>query len=319
MLNKDGSILTAGVLGGFESSMLVAKFTTEGKLDNSFSTDGSILLNTESLQSKAVNIVLQDDNKIIVTGSAFDNLKINKEVLVLWRLIDNGTIDSTFGSNGQTTTDFGKEYGEQPFASFLYNGKIITSGVTGNSIDGKIATLLARYNNDDLSKKQIIITKIKRWLQHHNGFTWENNNNVNSYGVQRSYDGIHFSSLTKINAGNSSNTYADPSPLTGNNYYRLQTTSTNGAVNYSNVLAVTADEDVIKISPNPATNNLQIQGLLSSNKVKLTVVDFSGNTKLKAVPTNNSYNLNIAALKPGNYLLKIEMNGEVITKKFVKE
>ncbi|MBS1744671.1 MAG: T9SS type A sorting domain-containing protein [Bacteroidetes bacterium] len=31
------------------------------------------------------------------------------------------------------------------------------------------------------------------------------------------------------------------------------------------------------------------------------------------------YNLNIATLQPGNYLLKIESSGDVVTKKFVKE
>jgi hypothetical protein len=31
------------------------------------------------------------------------------------------------------------------------------------------------------------------------------------------------------------------------------------------------------------------------------------------------YDLNIASLHAGNYLLKIETNGEVVTKQFVKE
>ena len=34
---------------------------------------------------------------------------------------------------------------------------------------------------------------------------------------------------------------------------------------------------------------------------------------------NSSYNLNIAALKPGNYWLKLEVNGELVIKQFVKE
>ncbi|MEP6682274.1 MAG: hypothetical protein ABJA35_03400 [Parafilimonas sp.] len=65
--------------------------------------------------------------------------------------------------------------------------------------------------------------------------------------------------------------------LSGTNYYRLQTTSVNGAVTNSNVITVIADEDAIKISPNLAKNSLQIQGLPSSNKAKIAVIDFSGN------------------------------------------
>jgi hypothetical protein len=58
---------------------------------------------------------------------------------------------------------------------------------------------------------------------------------------------------------------------------------------------------------------------LSLNKTKLTVVDFAGNIKLQVAANNTSYNLNITSLQAGNYLLKIEMNENVVTKKFVKE
>jgi hypothetical protein len=170
----------------------------------------------------------------------------------------------------------------------------------------------------------MIITKIRRWLQHHNGIQWNKLNDISNYIVQRSYDGIHFSQIARINSNdNSALTYEDPSPLNGTNYYRLQTTSINGAVNYSNALAVTNNE--IKISPNPATNSLHIEGLSSTKnlpagrQVKLTVVDIAGNIKLQTVTNASSFNLNIASLKAGNYLLKIEINGEVVTKQFVKE
>ncbi|MBV9960809.1 MAG: T9SS type A sorting domain-containing protein [Parafilimonas sp.] len=92
------------------------------------------------------------------------------------------------------------------------------------------------------------------------------------------------------------------------------------AVNYSNVLAVTNDD--IKISPNPATNRLQIQGLPSSDNIKITVVDIAGNIAISQQLKANSiasYNLNIASLTQGNYLLKIEMNDDIITKQFIKE
>ncbi|MBV9962529.1 MAG: T9SS type A sorting domain-containing protein, partial [Parafilimonas sp.] len=190
----------------------------------------------------------------------------------------------------------------------------------GSEIGGKSYCLVARYNNN-LSQKQILITKIKRWLQHHNGFTWDANSSINKYIVQRSYDGIHFNSIARINASNTSNyTYQDQSPLTGTNYYRLQTTSKSGAVNYSNVIAVSNYD--IKLSPNPATNSLQIQGLPPNQKIKLTVVDIAGNIAISQQLTangNKSFNLNIASLKQGNYLLKIETNGDVVTKQFVKQ
>jgi hypothetical protein len=65
---------------------------------------------------------------------------------------------------------------------------------------------------------------------------------------------------------------------------------------------------------------LHVQGL-SSTQTRLTVVDFNGNVALSVQPSafSASYNLNIASLHAGNYLLKIEVNGAVVTKQFVKE
>ncbi|MEO8713060.1 MAG: T9SS type A sorting domain-containing protein [Parafilimonas sp.] len=195
--------------------------------------------------------------------------------------------------------------------------------------DGSIDTLavsLAAYNKYGV--RQMIALKIRRWLQHRNGIMWGNVNGANSYAVQRSGDRVNWTIVYRqpitVNRQRSADYYNDSSPLSGTNYYRLQTTSTNGAINYSNVIAITADEDAIKISPNPATNSLHIEGLsagrqgLSAN-TKLTVIDFAGNIKLQAFSNSNSYNLNIASLTTGNYLLKIKMNNDVVTKKFVKE
>jgi Leucine-rich repeat (LRR) protein len=109
-----------------------------------------------------------------------------------------------------------------------------------------------------------------------------------------------------------------------NNKYAKQLTLITDTINFIKPLINDIDRNILKnkyaitISPNPATNNLHIEGL-SSNKTKFTVVDFTGNIKLQAVANNASYNLNIASLTTGNYLLKIETNNNVVTKKFVKD
>ncbi len=73
----------------------------------------------------------------------------------------------------------------------------------------------------------------------------------------------------------------------------------------------------VSIYPNPAQNILHVEGL--SANAELTVVDFTGNIKLQAFANASSFNLNIASLYAGNYLIKIEVNSEVVTKQFVKE
>ena len=87
----------------------------------------------------------------------------------------------------------------------------------------------------------------------------------------------------------------------------------NGSVNLS------ADR-TINLSPNPAQNILHVGGL-PSTPAKLTVVDFNGNiiVSRELSVVSNGYDLNVSSLHAGNYLLKIEVNGAVVTRQFVKE
>ncbi len=252
-INSDGSIITAGSVGGPANNMLAAKFASNGHLDETFGMNGSILLKISKLQSQVLSIIIENDKKIILSGSAFKTFSSGSEEFAMWRLTENGIVDSSFGINGMTTTDFGANYLEYVIKSFEENNKIFTIGSVGTNADGGFPTLLARYNNDDLTKKQIIIKKIKHYIQTHND---------------------------------------------------AQATTLNS----------------VSIYPNPAQNILHVEDL-SSTQTKLTVVDFAGNIAISQQLSANSqyYNLNIASLHAGNYLLKIEMNGEVATKQFVKE
>jgi uncharacterized delta-60 repeat protein len=293
--------------------MAVARLNGNGTIDSTFGTNGLQYVLFENNPSEGTGILLQKDGKLIVTGRTYlENQTYSN--LALARFSSFGLPDSSFGNNGQAITKVGNiAVGN---SSLLQkNGQILVAGysdILGSSF------VVVRYNNDDLTQKQQIITKIRHWIQHHNGIEWNNVNGANSYVVQRSYDGIHFNSIARINTGSQSNlTYQDPMPLSGNNYYRLQTTSVSGVTTNSNVIAVTSDDNTIKISPNPAINSLHIEGL--SSNAKLIIVDFAGNVKLQTQANGGNYNLNIASLKAGNYLLKIETKDDVVTKSFVKE
>ncbi|MEP6466112.1 MAG: T9SS type A sorting domain-containing protein [Parafilimonas sp.] len=326
MAQLDGKIVGGGqsLKNQFNTDfiyMAAARLNANGSIDSSFGNNGLQHIAFGKDPSDGRTVLLQDDGKIIITGRTYD-IDQTYSHLALIRLNINGTFDSSFGNNGQTITEVeGFAVGNNAFLES--DGKIALAGISNiGAIGGNNYFLLARYNNNIETKKQQIITKIRRWIQHRNGIVWDNAGSIKNYIVQRSGDGTNWSTVHSqrsiVNSQLSTvSYYNDPTPLSGNNYYRLQTTSVNGTVNYSNVIAVTADEDAIKISPNPATNNLHVEGL--SSNTKLTVLDFSGNVKLRAVANNSSYNLNIASLITGNYLLKIEMNDAVVTKKFVKE
>ncbi|MBS1744964.1 MAG: T9SS type A sorting domain-containing protein [Bacteroidetes bacterium] len=319
VLQPDGKLLLTGTTVdafGMTNSTIILRYMPDGSFDTSFGNKG-IVVRSLQYSSDAFGIALQKDSKIIIGGDYISD-GINPHFLAE-RYNADGSIDASFGNGGYQVTAM--DQSDEATGLIIQNdGKIVLAGFALSTQAGPSGyeVALTRYNNDTENKKQIIITKIRRWLQHHNGIEWDYNSNISSYVVQHSYDGIHFSSVARINANNNANyTYQDPSLLNNTNYYRLQTTSVNGTVNYSNVLVVTNNE--IKIAPNPATNSLHIRDLSSTQKSKITVVDIAGNIKLQTVANASSFNLNIASLKPGNYLLKIEMNNEVVTKQFVKE
>ncbi|MFT3679950.1 MAG: T9SS type A sorting domain-containing protein [Ferruginibacter sp.] len=88
----------------------------------------------------------------------------------------------------------------------------------------------------------------------------ENEINISGYQVQRSADGIHFTTIaTKAAAGGGAEyEVTDEQPLPGNNFYRIQYAEANGAVKYSDIVVVKNNEDKepsFGVYPNPVVNN----------------------------------------------------------------
>ena len=79
----------------------------------------------------------------------------------------------------------------------------------------------------------------------HIELNWFTANEISNdyFDVQRSFDGVNFTSIDKINgAGNSTQVLSysavDDAPLTGISYYRLKQTDYDGKTSYSDVEAV---------------------------------------------------------------------------------
>ena len=304
-------------VGSTNLSIAVARYNSNGTLDNTFGKNGKCTLKYAGNYAVGYNAVLQNDGKLVITGPLSSN---TGEDYLLVRLKNDGSVDSSFGTNGSVITDFSGLDDEPWGIGINSDNTIIAAGLSQRGDPIYIYDVsLAAYN--EFGKIQSTVIKIRRWLQQHNGIEWDNVNGISRYVVQRSNDVVHFNSIAKINAGSISNyTYQDQKQLSGINYYRVQTTSADGTVAYSNIVAMVND-DGIKLSPNPATNILHIEGLSSSGNIKMKVVDLAGNIAIsEQLPVNsNSYNLNISSLHAGNYLLKIEMTGKIITKQFLKQ
>ena len=105
-----------------------------------------------------------------------------------------------------------------------------------------------------------------------------NESSVLAYDVERSGTSSRFIKVgsvpavaTGLNKFNYS--WTDPSPLKGNNFYRLKSIDIDGSFEYSKILKVSFEgNSSIQITPNPVTGNL-MQVQVNSDKSKILVLN----------------------------------------------
>ncbi len=118
-------------------------FAQAGTLDSTFGTGG--IFGTSFTQPAAADnaIAIQSDGKIIVGGLIALSTGGGEGALI--RLNTNGTLDSSFGTGGIVTSDFGNGSGAIVFAIAIQpNGQIVVAAEGGFFDAGTVA----RFNSD---------------------------------------------------------------------------------------------------------------------------------------------------------------------------
>ena len=150
IVQLDGKILTAGsYIGGASPDLYAARFTSGGKSDGAFGSQGKTVIDFAGFDDGAGALAVDGAGNIIAAGYAniggLMSSPQGRDAVVV-RLTSKGALDKTFGTNGRTAfLNIGA--GEDSFSSAMIqsNGKIIAVGkgtLPGNSSD----ILIARYN-----------------------------------------------------------------------------------------------------------------------------------------------------------------------------
>ncbi|MFM9455055.1 calcium-binding protein [Streptomyces europaeiscabiei] len=128
VVQSSGKIVASGWTGG---RFTLVRYNLDGSLDSGFGTGG--VATTDFGTGSAVNdLVVQPDDRIVAGGTAGGDF-------ALARFHANGTLDTGFGTNGRTTTDFGA--GDSAYGLALQpDGKTVAFGSNGDGLRG-----LARY------------------------------------------------------------------------------------------------------------------------------------------------------------------------------
>src|SRR5262245_28901631 len=90
-------------------------------LDPTFGTGGKVTTDFLGFSDSAASVALQADGKIVLAGAASTNFGADFGVA---RYNSNGTLDTSFGTGGKVTTDFGGIYESARSVAVQRDGKI---------------------------------------------------------------------------------------------------------------------------------------------------------------------------------------------------
>lgn len=149
--------------------------------------------------------------------------------------------------------------------------------------------------------------------------------NCDFFTVERSQDGQSWEALARIDAaGNSdipqSYSFVDPTPMVGQNHYRIQQTSLDGASSPSQVeILEIAATTGIRISPNPVGARLNVE-MAGIEKARVRVLNPLGQeVELPILISQNQLTFETTSLVSGIYFVEVRLGNKVFSEKVVVE
>jgi uncharacterized delta-60 repeat protein len=143
-LQPDGKTVAAGTSPGsgrHSFDISVVRYNRNGSLDTSFSGDGKVITELE-VASSAVGVAVQPDGKVLVAAS----IRSLTQRFGLLRYNPDGTLDTSFSSDGIQTTGFGDNAASAEAIALQPDGKVLVAGTVHLGSESDFA--LVRYNSN---------------------------------------------------------------------------------------------------------------------------------------------------------------------------
>ena len=142
-IQSDGKIVVAGYsYNGSNDDFALVRYNTDGSLDTSFDSDGKVTTDVGSGSDVANSVAIQSDGKIVAAGYSFGN----SGDFALVRYNTDGSLDTSFDSDGKVTTEVGSGGDVAWSVAIQSDGKIVAAGYSYNGSNDDFA--LVRYNTD---------------------------------------------------------------------------------------------------------------------------------------------------------------------------
>jgi len=294
-MQDDGKLIAAGRLRhSVTMDFVMIRYNSDGAIDSTFGTNGFVFTDTEDDDENVAHIRILSDGKILMTGR-IDNPERDFWII---RFNPNGSLDSSFGSDGMTRTDLGHD----EFSTLVVprsNGKIVVAGPVFFS-NGEGGIGVVQYDENGLVDMSFgnngsLITTFDASYP----FCW--------WG-QEQPDGKVLISGSLDQAEN---------PPYDRNLLLIRY-STEGC-GLTNIIDTDEDVELFNFYPNPAENRLTINcnQRFNMGNTNLSIYDATGNLVSLHPITAEATNLDLTNLKSGLYLLKMKDDSHLSIKKLV--
>ena len=146
-IQTDGKIVVAGegnLTDPFgRATCIISRYNSNGTIDNTFNGTGSVFKMMGTLAGNYSEVIVQPDNKILITGASTD--EPGKPDFFVLRYNNNGTPDNSFGTNGVALLEIGGGF-DYSFSVAMQGQKIIVGG-NSNLSDNRRYFSVVRLKN----------------------------------------------------------------------------------------------------------------------------------------------------------------------------
>jgi hypothetical protein len=155
-----------------------------------------------------------------------------------------------------------------------------------------------------------------------NRVTWATAQEINTshFSLERSTDGRNFAEIAKVTANGNSNVllnynYTDNSPVRGINYYRLRVVDRDNSGKYSQVRSVRNEGLAdVAIYPNPVNDVMTVS--ITADKAERGKIIYT--RTLNIAQGDNKLPVNVSNMASGAYIIKVQLNDDIVIRKFNK-
>ncbi|MDP6480553.1 MAG: delta-60 repeat domain-containing protein, partial [Acidimicrobiales bacterium] len=139
-IQADGKIVVGGVSGyaSANAEFGLARLTSAGELDTSFSTDGKLEVGFGFGDDISGSLAIQDDGRVVVAGYGHNGTDFD---LAIARVTTAGALDTDFSGDGKVLVPVGAGHDYGYAVAVASDGDIVVAGSSHNGTDDDVAVV----------------------------------------------------------------------------------------------------------------------------------------------------------------------------------